>query len=125
MTITIPELFLQSLYLLLATGFAVGGIALLIAVYRRPRIAISKWAASHQYTLVRYQYRTLRRGPFFRFGRWNNLAPVFSIVVRDQQGNIRAGWAKCDALKSDRDEMIVEVRWDALETNKAAQSMKH
>src|SRR5581483_11203472 len=78
MTITIPELFLQSLYLLLATGFAVGGIALLIAVYRRPRIAISKWAASHQYTLVRYQYRTLRRGPFFRFGRWNNLAPVFS-----------------------------------------------
>jgi hypothetical protein len=69
MTVNFPEMLSQFFYLLLATGFAVGGLALLITVYRRPRIAISKWAANHQYPLVSCQYRTLRRGLFFRFRR--------------------------------------------------------
>lgn len=110
--------------LLLAVCIGVGGIAWVISSYRQPRIAISKWATTHQYTLVRCRYSTFRRGPFFRFWRHNQV-PVFQIVVTDPNGQIRAGWAKYEWSIPGPIDMKVEVRWDALETNKFMKKLKH
>jgi len=105
------EMLSKLLYALLALGLAVGGLAWIITSYRQPRIAVADWAATHNYTLVSCQYRTLRRGPFFRFGRHNQV-PVFYIVVTDQDGHTYAGWAKYDYPRADWGAMTIEVRWD-------------
>src|SRR5689334_1572481 len=123
-TQTYSETLSNIFNLLLAMCIGVGGVAWVIYSYRQPRIAIAKWAASHQYTLVRCRYSTFRRGPFFRFWRHNQV-PIFQIVVTDPNGQIRAGWAKYDESIPGPNDMKLEVRWDALETNKFVEKHKH
>ena len=123
-TQALPGIISNFFNVLLAICIGVGGVAWVISSYRQPRIAISKWAATHHYTLVRCRYSTFRRGPFFRFWRHNQV-PIFQIVVSDPDGQIRAGWAKYEDSIPGRGEMAVEVRWDALETNKFVQKLKH
>ena len=105
------DTFSQLAIVLLAVGIASGGIGLIVALYRRPRIALTAWATTHSYTIVRCQYRSLNRGPFFRFERHNQV-PVFYIVVQDQEGHTHAAWAKCEDTLSGRGPMTIEVRWD-------------
>ena len=105
------EIIPYILFLVLLCGPTIGVVLGMISSYREPRRAIEHWATTHHFTLVSCRYRSLRRGPFFRFGRHNQV-PVFYIVVTNQEGRTSAGWAKCDYPSTRLGAMTVEVRWD-------------
>jgi hypothetical protein len=78
--------------------------------YSRSQSLLEQWAAQHGYQLLRGEYRTFRRGPFF----WTTSKgqTVYYVEVLDPSGNRRRGWVRCGGwflgLLSDR----VDVRWE-------------
>jgi hypothetical protein len=103
-------MYFSDIFLALMGAAAIFGpglalLGLLLYLYRQARVAVFDWATAHQYTIVRCHYRTFRRGPFFTLGG-HTRAPVYYIVVVDQAGQTRAGWARYGPEKT------VEVRWD-------------
>jgi hypothetical protein len=85
-------------------------IGLLYWHFSRSRSLLEQWAADNGFELLRSEYRTLRRGPFF----WTTSRgqTVYYMEVRDHQGRTRTGWVRCGSwwwgLMSDK----VEVRWE-------------
>jgi hypothetical protein len=79
--------------------------------FGRSSSLLHQWAEQNGYRIVRQEYRTFFRGPFF----WSSSKgqTVYHVVVEDSAGNRRSGYVRCGGwwlgLLSDR----VEVRWDA------------
>jgi hypothetical protein len=95
--------------------FVFGCFALLIMLawlwhFGRSNSLLHSWAAQNGFRIVRQEYRTFFRGPFF----WTTTKgqTVYYVVVEDPTGKQRAGWVRCGGwwlgLLSDN----VEVRWD-------------
>jgi hypothetical protein len=95
--------------------FAVAAIAVLIGLslwwhFGRSSSLLQLWAEINGYRIVRKEYRTFFRGPFF----WSSSKgqTVYYVVVEDSAGERRSGYVRCGGwwlgLLSDR----VEVRWD-------------
>jgi hypothetical protein len=95
--------------------FAVAAIAVLIGLSfwwqsSRSSSLLQRWAEENGYRIVRREYRTFFRGPFF----WNSSKgqTVYYVVAEDSAGARRSGYVRCGGwwlgLVSDR----VEVRWD-------------
>jgi hypothetical protein len=79
-------------------------------LFSRSRRLLDGWAAEHGYELLRADLRPFLKGPFF----WSSKGQtVYRVLVRDRQGQERAGWVRCGSwllgLLSDQ----VEARWDA------------
>jgi hypothetical protein len=72
---------------------------------------LRQWAARNDYRIIRKEYRSFFKGPFF----WTSTKGqvVYYVVVEDSAGASRSGWVRCGGwwfgLLSDN----VEVRWDA------------
>jgi hypothetical protein len=92
--------------------FAVAAFVILGLVWHfgRSSSLLHQWAARNGYHLIRQEYRTFFKGPFF----WTSTKgqTVYYVVVEDARGNKRSGWVRCGGwwlgLLSDN----VEVRWD-------------
>src|SRR5687768_33489 len=88
-------------------------IAVLSIVWTRSRSTsiIEQWASENCFELLAYEQRFLRTGPFFfRHGKGHT---VYHVTVRDAEGNVRSGYARCGGwiggLLSDK----IVVEWDA------------
>jgi hypothetical protein len=95
--------------------FVLGAVAALVILglvwqFWRSSSLLHQWAAEHGYRIIRQEYRTFFKGPFF----WTSTKgqTVYYVVVEDSAGNRRRGWVRCGGwwfgLLSDN----VEVRWD-------------
>lgn len=79
--------------------------------FGRSNSLLHQWAEQNGYRIVRQEYRTFFRGPFF----WSSSKgqTVFYVVVENSAGARRSGYVRVGGwwlgLLSDR----VEVRWDA------------
>jgi hypothetical protein len=96
-------------------AFAVAAIAVLIGLsfwwhFSRSSSLLYRWAEKNGYRIVRKQYRTFFRGPFF----WTSSKgqTVYYVVVEDSAGARRSGYVRCGGwwlgLMSDH----AEVSWD-------------
>jgi hypothetical protein len=71
---------------------------------------LQAWADENGLVILRREYRTFFRGPFF----WTSSKgqTVYRVTVRDKAGHVLDGWVRCGSwwwgLLSPR----VEVRWD-------------
>jgi hypothetical protein len=78
--------------------------------YGRSNSLLDQWAQRNGYRVIRREYRSFFKGPFF----WTSTKgqTVYYVVVEDGAGNKRCGWVRCGGwwlgLMSDN----VEVRWD-------------
>jgi hypothetical protein len=95
--------------------FAVSAGAVLVSLtiwwhFGRSSSLLHQWAEQSGYRIVRREYRTFFKGPFF----WTSTSgqTVYYVVVEDSGGDRRSGWVRCGSwwfgLLSDS----VEVRWD-------------
>ena len=95
--------------------FAIAAGAVLVAVtiwwhFGRSNSLLHQWAEKGGYRIIRQEYRTFFKGPFF----WTSTRgqTVYYVVVEDSEGNQRRGWVRCGGwwfgLLSDN----VEVRWE-------------
>jgi hypothetical protein len=95
--------------------FAIAAGAVLVAVtiwwhFGRSNSLLHQWAEKGGYRIIRQEYRTFFKGPFF----WTSTRgqTVYYVEVEDYKGNRRSGWVRCGGwwfgLLSDN----VEVRWD-------------
>jgi hypothetical protein len=91
-------------------GVTVLVIGILYWHFSRSWSLLRQWTADNGYELLRAEYRTFRRGPFF----WSTSRgqTVYFVEVRDRRGHTRTGWVRCGSwwlgLMSDK----VEVRWE-------------
>ena len=78
--------------------------------FSRSDSLLQQWAQRNGYRLVRREYRSFFKGPFF----WTTSRgqTVYYVTVEDAEGNRRSGWVRCGGwflgLLSDN----VEVRWE-------------
>jgi hypothetical protein len=95
--------------------FFIAAIAVMIVLtlvwhFGRSNSLLHQWASQNEYRIIRQEYRTFFKGPFF----WSSSKgqTVYYVVVEDSDGNRRRGWVRCGGwwfgLLSDH----VEVRWD-------------
>jgi hypothetical protein len=88
---------------------AVGIVAIIVAMVRRSQSLLARWTAENGYEIVEARPALFYRGPFFWSGRGQF---VYRIAVRDGEGHVQAGWARCGdwllGVAADK----VEVRWD-------------
>jgi hypothetical protein len=93
----------------------IGAVAALVILglvwhFGRSGALLNQWAADNGYRIIRQEYRTFFKGPFF----WTSTKgqTVYYVVVEGAGGNRRRGWVRCGGwwlgLLSDN----VEVRWD-------------
>ncbi|BCU76301.1 hypothetical protein llg_10160 [Luteolibacter sp. LG18] len=78
--------------------------------HSRSRGLLENWAASSGYQLVESELRTFLKGPFWFTSSKSQL--VYRITVRDRDGSVRHGWARCGGWFFGLLEDDVEVRWD-------------
>src|SRR5262245_14678068 len=95
--------------------FLIPAVALLAVLgiawhFGRSRSLLDRWAAEHGYEVLRAEYRSFFKGPFF----WNSSKgqTVYRVTIEDEDGRVLSGWVRCGGwwlgLMSDH----VEVRWD-------------
>ena len=77
---------------------------------RRGLSILREWAANNHFELITYQERSAGGGPFkwWRNGRGQI---IFSITVRDETGQERAGWVRCGSYLRGVFVKKVEVQW--------------
>ena len=96
-------------------AFALAAVAVIVVLglmwhFGRSNSLLQQWAADNEYRILRQEYRTFFKGPFF----WSSTKgqTVYYVVVEDSDGNKRSGWLRCGGswfgLLSDH----TEVRWD-------------
>ncbi|MGC4015721.1 MAG: hypothetical protein QM755_14535 [Luteolibacter sp.] len=84
--------------------------AISIGWNRYTRGMVIRWAESNGLYVVKCQYRTLLKGPFFF--RASNSQAVFRIKVRDRRGQLYSGWVCCGGWFVGPFSDKIEVRWD-------------
>ena len=95
--------------------FAIAAGAVLVSLtirwhFNRSNSLLHQWAEKGGYRIIRQEYRTFFKGPFF----WTSTRgqTVYYVEVEDSKGNRRSGWVRCGGwwfgLLSDN----VEVRWE-------------
>ncbi|MCU0519480.1 MAG: hypothetical protein MUF84_02140 [Anaerolineae bacterium] len=89
--------------------FAVGIMAIIVAMVRRSQSLLTRWAAASGYVIVEARPALFYRGPFFWSGRGQF---VYRIAVRDGEGHLKAGWARCGDWLLGVAKYKVEVSWD-------------
>ncbi len=81
--------------ILLAIGLAIGIGFLFQAMFARSRVLLRRWAADNGFELLEYNYRMIRKGPFW----WSQRGQVvYRVRIRDRQGRERAGWVRCGSI---------------------------
>src|SRR5262245_40079728 len=82
---------LQSLFVILL--LVVGVILTLVSHFSRSSSLLRSWADQHGLRIIRKEYRTFLRGPFF----WTSSKgqTVYRVIVEDKLGNQRSGWVRC------------------------------
>lgn len=78
--------------------------------YWRSRYLLRRWAADNAFELVHREYRIFRRGPFRRYPRRGHT--VHYITVRDRDGAMHSGFARCGSLWKALTSGAVQVEWD-------------
>jgi hypothetical protein len=78
--------------------------------FGRSSSLLHQWAAENGYRILRQEYRTLFKGPFF----WTSSKgqTVYYVVVEDEDGNERRGWVRCGGWWFGLLSNHVDVRWD-------------
>lgn len=91
-------------------AFAVLAVLAIVLHFGRSGSLLQQWAMKNDYQIIRQEYRSFFKGPFF----WTSTRgqTVYYVVVEDSDGNRRSGWVRCGGwwlgLLSDN----VEVRWE-------------
>jgi hypothetical protein len=90
-------------------AFALFAIVIVLSLVRhfgRSSSLLQQWVAQNGHRVVRQEYRTFFRGPFF----WTTTKgqTVYYVAVEDPTGKQRAGWELVVWPWSNS----VEVRWD-------------
>ncbi|MCC6675544.1 MAG: hypothetical protein IT436_00235 [Phycisphaerales bacterium] len=67
--------------------------AMLSLHMNRGRSLLDRWADENGYEILEADYRWMLRGPFFF--RSNDKNAVYRITVRDLEGDVRRGYARC------------------------------
>jgi hypothetical protein len=78
---------------LLILVFGVVGLVAILWHFHRSGSLLHQWADENGYRIVRQEYRTFFRGPFFL--TTSKGQTVYYVVVEDQQGTRRSGWVRC------------------------------
>lgn len=71
---------------------------------------LSSWARKNGFAILCREERTFFMGPFF----WttSKFQTVWRITVRDNAGQVREGWVRCERWPFAFLSSHVEVRWD-------------
>jgi hypothetical protein len=99
---------MEGLFVILAV--VVAATLAIVWHFGRSNSVLQQWATQNGYRIVRQEYRTFFKGPFF----WTSTKgqTVYYVVVEDSGGNRRSGWVRCGSwwfgLLSDN----ADVRWD-------------
>jgi hypothetical protein len=99
---------MESVFIIIALAVLV--VLTMVWHFGRSNSLLNNWAAQNGYRIIRREYRTFFKGPFF----WTSSKgqTVYYVVVEDSDGNKRSGWLRCGGswfgLLSDH----TEVRWD-------------
>src|SRR5260221_6902761 len=97
--------------------FVIGG------AFFRSRSIIKEWTRENRLELVKQDHPLLRQGPFW--GTTSRVQDVYRIIVRDEQGNTRSGWARVGSWWRGLFEREVEVRWDDVPRDKRKEKLKN
>jgi hypothetical protein len=96
-------------------AFALAAVAVIVVLglmwhFGRSNSLLQQWAADNEYRILRQEYRTFFKGPFF----WSSTKgqTVYYVVVEDSEGNKRRGWVRCGGWWFGLLSNNVEVRWD-------------
>jgi hypothetical protein len=78
--------------------------------FGRSNSLLDQWAERNGYEIVRREHRSFFKGPFF----WTSTRgqSVYYVVVEDEAGNRRSGYARCGGWWFGLLSNNVEVRWD-------------
>jgi len=86
---------------------------------RRTRTVLERWAEANGFEILEKKHRSILTGRVGPFGFWTRTRNerIYSFRVRDQEGQERSGWARCDlklggALFNDE----IEIKWDEKES---------
>ena len=76
----------------------------------RSRFVVRRWATKNEFKLLKYKQLWFGVGPFF-YKRTSSNQTVYSVTVRDRQGNDKSGWVRVGgwwwgALFSDEADVI-------------------
>jgi hypothetical protein len=86
--------WLPQLGVLALLGGAIWFAASLMASWdRQGRNMVKHWAEDNGYQLVSLEHRVLNRGPFGL--STSRMQMIYSLVVMDESGLVRQGWARC------------------------------
>ncbi|MFL5245352.1 MAG: hypothetical protein ACJ8FY_24925 [Gemmataceae bacterium] len=90
---------------------AVVAVLLLFWHFSRSNSLVDQWARENGYRIIRRQYRSFFKGPFF----WTSTRgqTVYQVVVEDAAGNRRNGWLRCGSWWFGLLSNNVEARWDS------------
>ena len=101
------EPLIPILFVVFIVGLAVLSI---ICHSSRSNSLLEQWAQRNGFRIIRQEYRTFFRGPFFL--TTSKGQTVYHVTVEDRHGKRRHGWVRCGGYFLGLFSGHVDVRWE-------------